>query len=484
MKKLLMFCAACMAISVYAGELTVADGSATSEKAPVDTYNGDCYSHHQMIYPAALLQDMKGTVINSLTFHMNEQAPKELTAVFNVSMAIVAEDHFTASWSSEYSYLTPEFTKVYEGTLDASQPTIVVPLNEPFAYADGNLLLDIQTKTPGNYASSSFIGDSQSAVTEIHAGNMSAMPSVPSGGTAFLPKTTFSFGGEVIAPCVTPGKFTVFNAGTDFIYFEWTPGGEETQWEVYVSEDYLAEPDWSKAIRVSEPKAKVEGLQPATYYGIFVRSACDGDRFSDYLNDGLATRCAAITEIPWIEDFENSEEAMPMCWYLSYGNAHTSYVTSMGGHNSRNCLFVQFNEPGSQIIVMPEFDVDFDTLAISFWYNTADYNASLELGYMVISETDQVFVPVSSYPATKEYAYVENASLKAASGAARLAFRASTEDVAIVYIDDMVICKAPEETPEAISNQQSAGINHKYLKEGQLVIIHNGVRYNALGIEL
>lgn len=475
MKKIFTIVAMLMAmISLNAAEVTVANGTASSEKAPIEGYNGDIFIRHQIIYPANYLQDLKGTSIQAITFYLSSPASKALDAVYDVSLAIVAEDRFDGGYSgSSYSYNSAELTKVYEGTLDASQETVVLTFEAPFAYESGNLLLDIQTNTKGTkYADASFAGVTPAVVTEIHGSGYSSLPTYPIGGSAFLPKTTFTVSGEVAAPCETPVDLAVVEVGADFAEISWAAGSDETQWQAVVMEG-VAEPDWSLAQLVEEPKAKFENLSPRTNYRAYVRSYCAEDRqsFEDMID--FRTGVAVITKIPWSENFN---DGLALEGWNAAGDQTISVFS--------NALMLGFGGetfPSWEMAITPEFDVDWTALAITFKYNTADYNASFEVGYI---DAEGAFVVIGeAYPKTKEYTLVENVLLHNVPAEVKhLAFRATSQEPAFVYVDDVVVDEATEAT--AISNTTAGKNAVKRIVNGQLVIEHNGVRYNVLGTEL
>lgn len=475
MKKIFTIVAMLMAmISLNAAEVTVANGTASSEKAPVRGYYGDCFTHNQVIYPEAYLQDMKGTSITSMTFHVASQASAAQTTVYTVSLAIVSAETFTGdAWGSSYYFLTDETVAVYEGTLDASQATVTFAFDAPFAYEGGNLLLDIQTKTRGNDKDASFYGISTSSVQAVFANGFGGgMPGTSGSGEAFLPKTTFTVSGEVAAPCETPVDLKKDEIGADFAEISWAAGSDETQWQAVVMEG-VAEPDWSLAQLVEEPKAKFENLNPRTNYRAYVRSYCAEDRqsFEDMID--FRTGVAVITEIPWSENFNDGLA-------LEGWNAAGSQTISVFS----NALMLGFGGetfPSWEMAITPEFDVDWTALAITFKYNTADYNASFEVGYI---DAEGAFVVIGeAYPKTKEYTLVENVLLHDVPAEVKhLAFRATSQEPAFVYVDDVVVDEATEAT--AISNTTAGKNAVKRIVNGQLVIEHNGVRYNVLGTEL
>jgi hypothetical protein len=179
----------------HAAELLVADGSATNEKCPIESYNNDCYVHHQLIYPASLLEGMKGSTVSALTFYVNTVAGKTIDGVYNVGLAVVEDDHFDGgAYGTSYSYNEAALTAVYQGVIDGSQETVTLTFSTPFAYTEGNLLVDIRTETKGaNAKDAVFAGMETEAIQSVRAFYMLNMPSQPTGGDAFLPKTTFTY---------------------------------------------------------------------------------------------------------------------------------------------------------------------------------------------------------------------------------------------------------------------------------------------------
>ena len=180
---------------VHAEELLVADGSETNEKCPIESYNNDCYVHHQLIYPAAMLEGMKGSTITALTFYVSTVAAKTIDGIYNVGLAVVEDDHFDGgAYGTSYSYNEAALTAVYQGVIDGSQETVTLTLSTPFAYTEGNLLVDIRTETKGaNAKDAVFAGMETEAIQSVRAYYMLNLPSQPTGGDAFLPKTTFTY---------------------------------------------------------------------------------------------------------------------------------------------------------------------------------------------------------------------------------------------------------------------------------------------------
>jgi hypothetical protein len=355
--------------------------------------------------------------------------------------------------------------------MDASQATVTVTFDTPFAYNGGNLLLDIQTKTRGNDKDSEFLGLSTSSVLSVFANGFGGgQPGTSGSGESFLPKTMFAYTGEVSAPCVKPANLKADSVAPDYAAVSWTAGGEETQWQAVCMAGNAAA-DWSGAVLVNEPKAAFANLQPTSDYTIYVRSYCAEDKQSFAESITIHTACGKVTELPWSEDFSNADALA--CWELQNANVRIFSGALMFGLNGADSL----------VAAMPEFDAAYDTLALTFNYNTNSYNATLELGY--ISAEDAFVALGDAYPKTKNYTLVEDVLLNTVPAAAkRLAFRYAATEASYVYVDNITLKVAPEEVVTAIE-QTEAGVKAvKRIENGQLVIIKNGVRFNVLGSAL
>ena len=282
-------------------------------------------------------------------------------------------------------------------------------------------------------------------------------------------KTAF----ETDYSCFAPASVAVSDTTAYGAVVTWTASGKgETQYQ-YVCVPAGITPNWAEAQLVETLSATIEGLQPVTDYDVYVRSYCGAEDQSETVKAAFRTLCGEMSALPWSEDFSNANALA--CWELENAN-----VKIFSG-----ALMFGFNAAGTLVAAMPEFNAAYDTLEISFKYNTADYKASLELGY--ISAGDAFVALGEPYAKTKDYKLVEEVLLKAVPASAkRLAFRYSATEASYVYIDNITLKVAPEEIGTAIDqiNQQPKAKCQKLIENGQLVIIKNGVRYNALGTAL
>ena len=174
----------------FTGEVTVADGTATSSYVPVWGLWVDDFTRSEMIYPAEMLEEMEGGEITSLTFYLSTPATTAWApAQFNVYMREV-----TGTTLSSY-FGSADATIVYSGTLDGTGTTMTINLDTPYTYDGGNLLIGIEEPVEGTFKSASFYGVAASGAS-ASGYNSSSLSSVSFNQRDFLPKVTFTCGGR------------------------------------------------------------------------------------------------------------------------------------------------------------------------------------------------------------------------------------------------------------------------------------------------
>lgn len=311
MKKIFtLFSVMLVAMSLQAGELTVADGSATHEKLPVYPYYGDVSgARSQVIFPASHLESLQGGTITSITFYTGTQAKKAMTTVYTVSLAVVEQSEFASA-----SYLNVESTVVYEGTIDASLATVTLELTTPFTYEEGNLFLDIQTKAKGNYDDASFLGINGSTNTAIYYSTYGGQLA------AFLPKTTFVFDEPSGSTCARPSKLTA-EATPDGGVFSWQ-GEEEAQFQVCVVATGEEAAGW-KLLEANGYTYTVKGLAAGTTYDFYVRTYCSESEQSTAVKATFTPVCNAPAKVDISELTHNS---VSLTWSAVAGISKYQYL--------------------------------------------------------------------------------------------------------------------------------------------------------------
>ena len=198
-------------------DITLCDGTDTNGFLPIYGYYYDAKQVNQMIYPASMLEKIKGKKIKSMKFY-SSSGIKFSEGKYNVSLGTTTQSTF----SSTYSRITSGMTQVATDLVAESGGTeLVINIDEPFEYTDNNLVIDFEVTTAGNYgnAQTYFYGVNQSTYTSFNTQGSSkntrgVYTGTNSGRRQFLPKVTFEFEVEVIpvtAGTVSPTDLTFNN---------------------------------------------------------------------------------------------------------------------------------------------------------------------------------------------------------------------------------------------------------------------------------
>ena len=187
-------------VGARANELTVVNGrTTTNETIPIYGYYCDAGFINSIVYPADMLSDMEGGVINSLTFYANDEITALQGGEIQVSIGEIEENALTAHATG----LTP----VFNGLPAKNGKNCVFTFNTPYEYEGGNLVIRIELITKcSNCPNTFFYGEALGRNTTWHShGSYSSSGS----GVDFLPETTFDYDAattEEYAAKVTPDK--------------------------------------------------------------------------------------------------------------------------------------------------------------------------------------------------------------------------------------------------------------------------------------
>ena len=139
--------------SLTPGMVILADGGATNGNIPAYGVYMFAEQHNQMLYPAALLQDLKGEEITQITFHSSVLAqdftnPNETTGGYTVAVVKLKEvtEENLSGGLLNVTGATQVATRVKYEIVNYQT---IFTFEEPFPYTGGNLLIDISTSIQG-----------------------------------------------------------------------------------------------------------------------------------------------------------------------------------------------------------------------------------------------------------------------------------------------------------------------------------------------
>ena len=319
----------------WAEEITVCDGTATSQYVPVYGYYAD--SNGQMdefIIPADKLSAVSGKSISQLTFYLSSSASAIWGATYEVFLKEVTESAFS---STTYSGKTGA-TVVYTGKLNATGSTMDIVFEDEYAYGGGNLLVGVYMTTKGsNCPSASFYGE------ESEGGSL--WKSYSTSKANFIPKTTIIYGTPSIAK---PKNVTASAVKSSTATVSWTAGGSETSWEISYGTDNTEPAEEGSYTSVSSTTYNLTGLSAETPYYFFVR-AIDGTSHSKWASVNFTTTPVATSaDEGYSDDFETANN-----WTLVNGTLTNAWAWGEATNNGGSKALYISNDGGTTYAYTP-----------------------------------------------------------------------------------------------------------------------------------
>lgn len=194
--------------------------------------------------------------------------------------------------------------------------------------------------------------------------------------------------------CPLPVDVTVTNVTSHSATIDWTPSGDESEWIVVVKPHVQS---MNYAVVVTSHPYTVDNLKFGEWYDVYVKAKCGNEEVSSWsLPATFFTQCSSITQLPYIEDFENyyqpyiyNEYPRPRCWtfphiYWAYPEVYMSENAQAQDHyvgNSRSLIFKSSINHEMLMAVMPPLEVDIHNVKLSLRSLAESVNAGrIEVG--------------------------------------------------------------------------------------------------------
>ncbi len=310
---------------------TVADGTTTNMFIPIYGSSANKPQHQQIIYPNEILTDMVGGTISSMTFYVSSMPANGWNCSFSIRMGTTE----LTSFSSTSLLPVDNTVEVFSGPVqvDATTNQMTIVFTQPYTYAGGNLLFDIQNSIGGINSAAFFLGvnpggNRSLTVFEVSGNPIGLMQQ-------FIPKTTFVYTGG--STCLTPTDVTVLEANATSATVSWSAQTPGAQYQVYcdIAGADLSNVNW---ILTSDTFFTFNNLTPNAQQVAYVRSYCDGQT-SNAASVTFHTDCDGIvSEFPWTEGFEDTwiqsyvfgqQNSSPQCWKI-YNGGTTQFSAGSG----------------------------------------------------------------------------------------------------------------------------------------------------------
>ena len=262
-------------------------------------------------------------------------------------------------------------------------------------------------------------------------------------------------------------------------------------WYQYTCVAKDAEPDWTAV----EPKegltAELTGLTAATAYDFYVRSWFSESVQSEAAKFSFTTDCDTFV-LPFEENFEGGQLN---CWttgtWSESSAAGAWSIDNNYSHSGFSALRFNARTNGTGVISSPEIVLSKKAELSFFLRNVYGANAGYVEGKVIAADVEN---GENKVEAEFIHAHAENLTeqkldLSALEGkTVKITFLADgvgTSTTASLYIDDVKVTEITEEpVATGMDNTSAAEQVIKTVENGQIVIILNGVKYNAQGQKL
>lgn len=145
---MVIMAALCAMSGAYAqvGELVIGGVNNSSQQVPIyGTRATDEAYHSQFVYPADSLTSVVDKLIVGLDFYTKNVAAEPFDSRYEVRLGSYEYGEFGSSALID----NENFTKVYEGTLDATGEVMSLTFERPYDYRGGNLIVDVRITEVG-----------------------------------------------------------------------------------------------------------------------------------------------------------------------------------------------------------------------------------------------------------------------------------------------------------------------------------------------
>ena len=451
---------------LFGGDNIVGTGTSTSYNIPLNTFYN--YSYVQQLYLASEINNSGD--IHSIGF----QYIYTTAQTKNNQYIYLAETDLTSlsTWVPADS-----LTLVYSGSINYNNNGpdnwVTITLDSAFNYSGTRNLVVVVKNDHGNYTTSSnntFKTHSATGMTlQYYTDSSPFSMTSPSSPSTYSSRNNIKFGMECdnTVTCIAPNVYVESVTETS-ITLNWAPGNNESSWDLETSTDGTT---WNPEATVTTSPYTLSNLTANTLYHIRLRSNCGGGEFSNWATTSHRTECAAISTLPFMENFDSyagatstsvSVNNLPNCWsffnegtstsYSGYPIIYSSSTYAASGSNAMR--FYTYTTSGTyddQVAILPIIDVatlPLNTLQLSFdaRQNSTSYPFVLEIGVMTDPTDINTFMVVSTVTSqSTTYANYEIPLNQYTGSGAYIAIKAPqpTSGYNYGYVDNVVVEAIP-----------------------------------------
>lgn len=442
-------------------DLTVGNGTSTSNYIPTNIYYGNSYS--QQIITAA---ELENTAVDFSALAVQYTASTADTRNIDIYLSNIPDSiNLSSSWILPSTH-NIEFKLVYSGMINfnnsAPDNWVEIQFDTMFNYNGTDNMLVVFNDHTNTYTSSrAFRTHSTSsgmARYNYRDNNPYDAFNPNVNGSSYAQVNNFKFLSCDNSSCIRPNTVSASNITSTSADINWVNPNTTQDCEI----EYKADNDtiWNSVTSTSGSTTTLTGLDINTLYNVRVRAICDANETSLWSSVlDFRTECDDIINLPYTENFDNSaygsgNDAYIYCWdrYTNTPSKPVYLYPTSAAHSTPNALRFYDGAGVTNIAIMPKVDasIGINTLQVSFYArktsSTSASPAIFEIGVMT-DKTDPTSFEIMDtidLPISDNYSLFEYSLANYTGFGQYIAFRVSNGNGSNnVRLDDVVLDYIP-----------------------------------------
>ena len=442
-------------------DLTVGNGTSTSNYIPTNIYYGNSYS--QQIITAA---ELENTAVDFSALAVQYTASTADTRNIDIYLSNIPDSiNLSSSWILPSTH-NIEFKLVYSGMINfnnsAPDNWVEIQFDTMFNYNGTDNMLVVFNDHTNTYTSSrAFRTHSTSsgmARYNYRDNNPYDAFNPNVNGSSYAQVNNFKFLSCDNSSCIRPNTVSASNITSTSADINWVNPNTTQDCEI----EYKADNDtiWNSITSTSGSTTTLTGLDINTLYNVRVRAICDANETSLWSSVlDFRTECDDIINLPYTENFDNSaygsgDDAYIYCWdrYTNTPSKPVYLYPTSAAHSTPNALRFYDGAGVTNIAIMPKVDasIGINTLQVSFYArktsSTSASPAIFEIGVMT-DKTDPTSFEIMDtidLPISDNYSLFEYSLANYTGFGQYIAFRVSNGNGSNnVRLDDVVLDYIP-----------------------------------------
>jgi hypothetical protein len=259
----------------------------------------------------------------------------------------------------------------------------------------------------------------------------------------------------------------------------WTESGTATEWEIEYGPSGFALGTGTVISNITSLPYTIQGLNPQTNYQVYVKAICSTSDISLNTNPvSFMTACAAITTLPYVENFDSFGTGSTVyhpCWFRNSTTATYPYISSSYYTSSPGSLYFYAGSSGNRIMaITPLFDasIPINTLKTEFKMRVSGTDDSLIVGVMSDPTDLTTFTVVATLgcPTTNTFTDKEVFFTNYTGTGQYIAYRVNYgASSAAIYFDNvniMTIPACPRPTNPSVTNIANVSADLTWTENG------------------